>query len=232
MKICIFAALPSEISLIAGKLGAVPCRTQGSLLTAFEAKMGATRVLLAALGAGVASAAMGMGTVLASLRPKLAIMVGSAGSLPGSGLKKGDLCVSSTEILAELGVVREGGRIEDSLPTLPGLEKEIPLDPELTESLLEAGGRMRRTVKGRALTVAGVSGDINTARWRATAFRAVSENMEGYALALAGLCFRIPVAEIRGISNEAGEREKGRWDLAAATEGAQLAVMNYLESLT
>jgi futalosine hydrolase len=52
--------------------------------------------------------------------------------------------------------------------------------------------------------------------------------MEGYALALAGRRFGIPAAEIRGISNAAGDRDRSRWDFRLAMDRAQLAVIEFL----
>ena len=57
---------------------------------------------------------------------------------------------------------------------------------------------------GRFLTVVGVSADLRLAETRADRFAALVENMEGFALALAGDRFGIKVGEVRGVSNLAG----------------------------
>ncbi len=231
MSLCIFSALPFEISLLKESLGAEGCEPWSGVPELYRARIGSSTAILACVGVGMASSAMAIGCVLSRVRPRIALMVGSAGCLPGSGLRPGDLIVSSEEIFAELGALIEGSGTKLLPLDLPGLEREIPLDPALSDSILEAGSRLRKTLKGRAITVAGVSGDRHIASLRASAFGALSENMEGYALALAGRAFSIPVAEIRGISNEAGDRNKESWDLAAAVEAAQLAVRDYLRSM-
>ena len=52
--------------------------------------------------------------------------------------------------------------------------------------------------------------------------------MEGYALALAGQRFKIPVVEIRGISNEAGDRDRSNWDFETAMALPQKAILEFL----
>ncbi|MEW6351721.1 MAG: hypothetical protein AB1646_21955 [Thermodesulfobacteriota bacterium] len=89
-----------------------------------------------------------------------------------------------------------------------------------------------RTVAGRCLTVVGVSADESTARARAARFGTIAENMEGYALAVACRRFGVPGAEVRGISNQAGIRDKSAWNLELANERAQLTVLNYLRSIS
>jgi futalosine hydrolase len=66
---------------------------------------------------------------------------------------------------------------------------------------------------GPSLTVSLVSGDALTARKRFERHQALAENMEGSAVVQTCLRFGIPVLEIRGISNLAGDRDKSHWRL-------------------
>jgi futalosine hydrolase len=90
---------------------------------------------------------------------------------------------------------------------------------------------MGKVTYGRILTVAGVSANEDHAGARALVFNAVAENMEGYALALAGNRFGIPTAEIRGISNRAGDRDKSHWDFKKALVPSQKVILEYLRSI-
>jgi futalosine hydrolase len=228
---CIFAAVRDEISLILKELAPAGSEVFPGGTEIYRAGLEKDPVLMAVIGVGIASSALAIGSVFSLEHPQRAIMVGSAGSLPGSDLELGDMVISETEIFSELGVVLEKGCAEAASLRLPALVQEIPMDPGLSDALLRAGGLHRRALKGRALTVAGASADEETASRRARVFTALSENMEGYALALAGRRFGIPVAEIRGISNRAGDRDKRRWDMEGAVKGPQLAVIQYLRSL-
>lgn len=69
---------------------------------------------------------------------------------------------------------------------------------------------------GPSLTVSMVSGDPETAHARYARHGAYAENMEGSAVVHACFRFGVPVAEIRGISNIAGNRNRRDWRLRAA----------------
>ena len=82
------------------------------------------------------------------------------------------------------------------------------------------------------LTVLGVSQQQEHALKRAEYFDVIAENMEGYGLALAGRRFGIKVAEMRGISNIAGDHDKSHWDFKGAQKKAQTALLEYLLSVS
>jgi futalosine hydrolase len=225
----VVAALEDEIALLVAELGA---EFQGCLggCTHRGASVGQRQVRLAAVGVGVASAALNLGRLVAFGLPQAAIMVGSAGALPGSGLGLGDVVAAEEEILAELGVLVGAGQGEAAQMGVDDLVQAVPLDRSLTSEVIAAAVSLGPVRRGSLLTVVGVSARPKQAEARARRFRALAENMEGYALALAGRRFGFPTAEIRGISNHAGDRDKSRWDLTVARERAQLAVLAYLKS--
>jgi futalosine hydrolase len=111
---------------------------------------------------------------------------------------------------------------------ITGVSQEISLDRELAGHLAEAASENAPVGMGRFLTVVGVSADLVLAETRADRFAALVENMEGFALALAGDRFGIRVGEVRGVSNLAGIRDKTTWDLDLANQQAQAAVLTYL----
>jgi futalosine hydrolase len=49
--------------------------------------------------------------------------------------------------------------------------------------------------------------------------------MEGAAIAQVCAIYKIPMLEIRGISNIAGERDKRKWNLDLASENCQELVL-------
>jgi futalosine hydrolase len=228
VTVWVVAALEDEIALLVGELEA---RFQGRLggCTHHVAGVGQRQVRLAAVGVGVASAALHLGRLVAYGLPQAAIMVGSAGAFPGSGLEVGDVVGAEEEILAELGVLVGPGQGEAEQMGVADLMQAVPLDRSLTSEVLATAGSRGPVCQGSLLTVVGVSARPEQAEARARRFRVLAENMEGYALALAGRRFAFPAAEIRGISNHAGDRDKSRWDLKTARERAQLAVLEYLQ---
>jgi futalosine hydrolase len=87
-----------------------------------------------------------------------------------------------------------------------------------------------RVSYGPSLTVSLASGDAAVAQERFLRYQALAENMEGSAVAQAGLRFAIPVLECRGISNLAGDRDKSHWRLELAVAHSQAVVRRLLSS--
>jgi futalosine hydrolase len=227
MALLIVAAVKNELRLLKTQLDARPSgQAVGHPYDIAHA--GRTSVCLSEIGVGLTSAALALGALVATISPSEVIMVGSAGSLPGSGLQAGHLAVASSEVLSEFGVCSEIGVGSVEALGLTGLSQEMPLDQELAGHLTEAALENASVGVGRFLTVIGVSPDIRLAESRANRFAALVENMEGFALALAGERFRIKVGEVRGVSNLAGIRDKTTWDLDLANQQAQAAVLTYL----
>jgi futalosine hydrolase len=228
VSVWVVAALEQELALLVAELDAELETPQGRCAHRVAA-VGPGLVRLVALGGGVVSAALTLGRLASLGPPEAAIMVGSAGALPGSGCGMGDLVAADEEVLAELGVLTGPGEGDAGEMGLVGLVQRVALDRSLVDEVTAAVEPAAGLRRGTLLTVVGVSAQSEQAEARGRRFQALAENMEGYALALAGRCFGFRTAEIRGISNRAGDRDKSRWDLTTAQERAQLAVLKYLK---
>jgi futalosine hydrolase len=227
MTVLIVAAVENELGLVKNQLDARP--SGHAVGHPYDvARGGRTSIYLSQIGVGLTSAALALGTLIATIFPSEIIMVGSGGSLPGAGLQTGQLAVASSEVLSEFGVCSETGVGSVEALGMTGMSQEISLDREMAGHLAEAALEYASVGTGRFLTVVGVSADLQLAETRANRFAALVENMEGYALALAGDRFRIKVGEVRGVSNLAGIRDKKTWDLDLANQRAQAAVLTYL----
>jgi futalosine hydrolase len=227
VKTWIVAAVESELGFLKNELRASPGEYVGGKLV-YVGSLGSDSVYLDVLGVSAVSAALSLGIFLSAAGADRVIMVGSAGALPRSGLTVGDVAVANSEIMAELGVC-SGPGMGDVMPmALEGLHQEILLDPEFAQEIADAASELSPIHVGKFLTVLGVSADQAQAEARGRRFSALVENMEGFSLALAGQRFGIPVAEVRGVSNFAGNRDKTGWDLRLANERAQQAVLAYL----
>jgi futalosine hydrolase len=227
MTIWIVAALDSELAELKTELHAQPFRDIPGY-SCHRGRIGRTRIYLAAVGVGVVSAALGLAGLAATIGADRIIMIGSAGAFPESGLNVGDLAVASSEILSELGVCVDQGIGDAQRVGLPKLSQKIPMDRAIADGLLDAAERNAHARLGSFLSVVGVSADPGQAEARAHKFRALVENMEGYALALAGQRLNIQVGEVRAVSNMAGIRDKSAWDLPLANERAQAAALSFL----
>jgi futalosine hydrolase len=231
MAACIVAALDGELVQIREELNArsVACAGRSPY---YIGSLSQNPIYLVTIGVGVVSAAMSLGRFLAENEIDRVIMTGSAGALPHSGLNVGDVVVAASETLAELGVCVGEGLADANSLNLPELSQTILLDEDLGKSITESADRLCRVSHGAFLSVAGVSSHRGQALARADRFGALVENMEGYALALAGMTFGISVAEVRGVSNFAGSRDKSTWNLNLANTRAQSVVLNYLRRRT
>ncbi len=227
MTTWVVAALDSELAELKAELHAQPFPGVPGL-TCHRGRMGRARVYFAAVGVGVMSTALALGAFVATVGANRVVMVGSGGAFPESGLSVGDLAVASSEILSELGVCTAPGIGDAPRLGLPKLSQEIRLDGKLANSLLDAAARHANTRMGSFLSVVGVSADASQAEARGRRFRTLVENMEGYALALAGERFSIQVGEVRAISNMAGIRDKSAWNLPLANERVQAAALSLL----
>lgn len=227
MKTWIVASSEEELTQLRGDIHTRPAETTGGL--AYHAgRLGNIRIYMAAVGVGVTAAAMALGRFLTAKPADQVIMVGSAGAFRESGMEVGDVAVATAETLAELGLCTGRGVGDAHALGLPGLEQTLPLDQRLSEALAQSAKEPCCVRMGPFLSVIGVSDNEDQAATRATWFRVIAENMEGYALALAGRRFGCRVGEVRGISNLAGVRNKSSWNLDLANMRAQEAVLNYL----
>lgn len=147
-------------------------------------------------------------------RPDRVLMVGCAGAYPGSGLLIGDVAVAQSEFSADEGIVDETGFQSMEEIGMPVVKKQhaeyfnlFPVDETLADRLLECARSEGLTAeKGSFITVSATSGTKQRADIVNKRIGALCENMEGAAAAHICLKYDIPFAELRGISNMAGQR--------------------------
>ncbi len=156
-------------------------------------------------GVGIPAALGALLTALPQPCPELVMQIGIAGAYPHSGLKIGDIVICESEQYGDIGF---------ELPTPPGFlplrstpftqslyNREIPLSLP-AEWIYHPNVRI---VKG--CTVNNCTGTEFTGELREELYGTQVESMEGAAAAQAGEICRIPVCEIRAISNIASTRD-------------------------
>jgi futalosine hydrolase len=82
---------------------------------------------------------------------------------------------------------------------------------------------------GPSLTVSLASGDREVAAERFERYGSWAENMEGSAVAQTCLRFGVPMIECRGISNQAGDRDKQHWQMDKAISHCSAIVCRWLQ---
>ncbi len=200
--------------------------------------IGQVRVAVVVTGVGKTNTALALGALLGRSRPEILISVGIGGAYPGAGLRTGDLAVATAEIYGD-----EGARTCQGLRGLQSLGlpswrsggaawyERLPVDPALAGALAEAARAVASCRTGPFVTVSAVTGTAREARRLRRRYRAVCESMEGAAVAHAALAFGVRFAEIRGVSNPVGPRDRRSWRIAEAADRAQAAVLRFLQGL-
>jgi futalosine hydrolase len=146
--------------------------------------------------------------------------MGLAGTYDAGTAPVGSLVLATEEAYPEYGVWPRRGK-GAALPfpqaVVDGREirDRLELDPD------KALGNMglnwhSAAIRGAGVTVAGVSGSPRRAAFMAALGKGLMENMEGFPLALGAAVSRLPFAELRAISNSAGQRPPHGWDVPAA----------------
>jgi futalosine hydrolase len=161
-------------------------------------------------GFGLARAGVGAMHAIARHRPQRVVLAGVAGSYDTALAPIG-------AVLAPRMVRCHGVGVGDRTPAQLGFadSDEAALDGQ----------------DGLALSVARASESLDEARSRSTAEpRAVLEEMEGYAVALAAMTAEIPCMMLRAVSNMAGDRDVAGWSLDPALDALRERLDSMLAS--
>lgn len=215
----VLSACEEELSFLDGLLG-TPELVPMSPIRVRRYLWKGRSFIAAVTGPGCISLSLSLGLIMAKMRPKKAFLVGTAGAMPDCGLRIGDVVISVEECLWE--VMGIGG--------IANLDPVVQNMPERMESppLSKIIGAMWDLRQVRMLTSLLPSKDIGEARFRQEVCGVEAENMEGYAFFWILKKLGIDGAEIRAISNTAGERDKGKWDMEKAMNGLKALFEEFL----
>jgi futalosine hydrolase len=173
-------------------------------------------------GVGPAAAAASTATALAMTEYDLVVSAGIGGGFVGRA-QEGSLVVADEIIGADLGAeTMEGFRSLDELGFgTTRIRAESDLVVRVTEALQSSG---LTVTTGPVLTVSTVTGTAATAAELAARVPgAAAEGMEGFGVAIAARNQRIPILEIRAISNAVGPRDRSAWRIDEALDSLAAA---------
>lgn len=183
-------------------------------------------------GVGPVAAALATAAALRGGAYSLAVSAGIAGAYPGSGLRPGDLAVSSRMIQADLGA-------QDGTEWLDLDSLGLSVEPQVThrgdfvawEGAAALAERLSAAY-GPMLTRSTVTGSHEEAeRWASLFPGALTEGMEGAGVAHAALRAGVPALEVRGVSNPVGPRDRASWRLAEALAATRRGLEEVLAQL-
>ncbi|MBU1454260.1 MAG: futalosine hydrolase, partial [Proteobacteria bacterium] len=133
-----------------------------------------------------------------------------------------DICLAEEEVFGDFGICYRD-RIEP-LSAQMMYRQVYPLDHGL---LAQAGEILQEQglfcKQGSFVTVCGVSATAVRGTMLTEQYNGICENMEGAAMARVCEEFRLPLLELRAISNFVEDRDLERWRLAEACERAGMA---------
>ncbi len=130
----------------------------------------------------------------------LIVNIGIAGAYPGSGLSIGDIVIGESEVWGDLGF---------ALPEPPYFRpiQQSEFGAFYTEPVALFAPTGLGGARGRGCTVHTCTGTDLQGAQRRELFQADFETMEGAAIAQLGMQWKLPVCEIRAISNYAAKRD-------------------------
>ncbi len=189
-----------------------------SLSSTFIGCIKNTRSKLAVCGFGPIASAIRTNQLIAEHSPKQVLLLGVAGSL-NSRWAVGTAVEFDEAICYGIGA----GAGENFLSASEMGWKHWPRDPEISDSILLREDGLSAGVP--LLTCCSASANEQEVQWRLKKYpNAVAEDMEGFSVA-AACCFAgIPLRIIRGISNQAGDRNKANWCIGEAMAAVERSI--------
>lgn len=182
-----------------------------------RASLGNREMLVLVTGLSVINAALGLGRLLAAEPVTGVCNLGIAGSFD-PGLPVGAVAVATAECWPEYGVAGDSG-VDAAALGRPLLDEgnvtdRLDLDPEASA---QAMGLHLSTdwARGPGLTVSAVTATAGRTAELQERHGALTESMEGFALALGCRRAGLPFLEVRTVSNLVGPGRES-WDIRTA----------------
>ena len=228
MTLVIATATPKEMeAVLAGFNGRGRCCCMPGVGDWCSTPVNGHDCLLAVTGIGPINTAISIGRIMVEFPRVTGVLnFGIAGSFDTETAPLGTPVLANAEVYPEYGLATsncidprgikfpqwnaaEGGA---------GNDKDVWDTIELTpkESLRTLKLNTPPHVAGTSLSVAGVTGTTERAVQLKQRYTALTENMEGFSLALACVQAGIPFVELRTISNVVGSRDRADWDIELA----------------
>lgn len=176
-------------------------------------------------GIGPVNAAHGATVAILQDHPQMIISCGIGGAYPSSGVRVGDVVCAQDEMYGDLGAQSPSGFLDMRALGFPVIGGPEPLFDTLPMTVFPSDRRVR------FVTVSTCTGTHAAARAIETRTAGAVENMEGAAIAHVANLHRIPVGELRGVSNIVTDRDKSSWRIKEAAEAAQVALSEWLRTL-
>ena len=188
-------------------------------------RVGNLELAVVKTGVGPVNAALGLARHLALAAGvetvDLVVSLGVGGAYPDSGLAIGEVACAESEYYGDLGAQSPEGFLDmESLGfTVVGEHyNRLPL------------GLFPAATRRPFVTRSTCTGTEAEAREIVERTGGAVESMEGAAIVHTAIAHALPVAEIRGISNTVGDRDRSKWRLHEAARAAGSELAHWLEA--
>ena len=173
-------------------------------------------------GVGAVNAAYSLTRFLEREGASSVIVCGIAGAYPKSGLEIGAVVCAESECYGDLGAQSAEGFLDMRALGFPLIEGPEAVYNKLPLQIFP--------VERRAgfVTVNCCTGTDAAAEEMERRTGGAVESMEGAAIAHVARLYGVPMGEVRGISNRAGNRDRGSWRVKEAAAAAQEALLRGL----
>lgn len=186
-------------------------------------------ILFSHCGIGKVNAAHSVTLLLEEQKPDILILFGIGGAYAQAGV--GDVVIAVSENYGEEGVMTPDGWKPMEFTGFPLLKNDLEyfntfaMDRKLSQLAIKASKNIGLNVhSGNFITVSQCSGTQKTGEIIAKRFNGICENMEGAAVAHICAKYKVPMIEIRGISNIIEDRDLKKWNIPLAVSNCSKAV--------
>jgi futalosine hydrolase len=190
----------------------------------FPREVAGRQVAIVETGVGPVNAAFAVTRALLAARPAMVIACGVGGAYPASGLTIGDVVCAESETYGDLGAESPAGFLDMQALGFPVIDGSPPLYNRLPLDLFPAPRR------APFVTCSTCTGTDAQARAIVARTGGAVESMEGAAIVHVARLLRVPVGEIRGISNIAGLRDRDSWRIEDAAAAARAVLVAWIEA--
>ncbi len=228
-NIALIAPTPLEAKELRLKINPQP---KEDLKTIFEGELHGKTIIFTHCGVGKVNAAHSTTLMLENYNIDILILFGIGGAY--EPLKLGDIVVAENENYGEEGALTKEGWKSMEFISFPLLKNEkkyyntFPMDMDLVRRTVKVSKDLGFNVKsGNFVTVSQCSRTSESGEVLKKRFNGICENMEGAAVAHICTLYKIPMIEMRSISNIIEDGKQ--WDMDRAASNCNKAIVEFVK---
>jgi futalosine hydrolase len=238
--ILVLAAVPPEIQGILDRIDHPSDRMIGGRQVCCGRICGMP-LRIVVTGPGILNTVQAITACVENERPLLMLQAGCGGGFIQTGMRIGDIAVATSEVDVHLGI-ETGGHCKPLLdlpfPVLASCGKSYKANYPLNVDVTETAYLLLKTIyrpkgigvfQGPFVTGSTVTGSEERAAFLFKTYSPCIESMEGAGAAFLSHYYRLPLLEIRCVSNMVGKRDLSKWDLSLACRRAGQAAADMIE---